>query len=232
MANNALCFSLSIVGFVSPANWYLTIVVDDQERTIHLKRRKLDLSEARAQPTWCFRTTSRKFGLCLSRHGTSRVSTAPLQLDDLPRWKDAKRVLTFQKLETVITIELCALNFGIAILSPSLGLVVAREQNPLLVSLVCDVKVLEVRGIEWKKHDVAQVVVQHAQSPPCYLLVENTKGKAAFSNGDCTFFCDASDMFLKIALQDRKGETFKSARVALDFGGVKSMRVLVVVCLF
>lgn len=250
MLSSSTCFSLTIVNVVSPGSWYITVVVDDVEKTTHVKKRKLaELSESRNQPTWCFRTSSRKFSLCLSRHGTSRVSKAPLELDlDLPVGKDVKRVLSFHKLETVITIELCVFSFGAQsssslhglvvpreLSSPVLpgsaarehgssqGLIVPREQNPLLVSLVCDIKVLEVRGIEWKKHEIAQVVIQHAHSPPCYLSAENTKGKIAYPNADCTFFCDPSDLALKIALQDRRGETFKSARLPLDFAGVKGI---------
>lgn len=222
------CFSLSIAEFKAQSNWHVTIIVDDQpEQTVHLKRRKIGrlAASSKNRPTWCFRSVSPSFGISLSKHGTSRVSTAPLELDDtMPRGKDVKRTLTFSKLEVVLVVELCAMNFGR--IEEEEGAFERKgtpisDANALLLSLVCDVHLLELRGLE---KDVAQVGLQVASAAPCFSVVEETKGRFCFVNGDCSFYCDtlAPDFSLKIAIQDKKGETVKSALLPLELGLSKS----------
>jgi hypothetical protein len=211
-------FSLSVLSFVSSSSWQLTIVVEDSpEESVRLKRRKRD----NLNILFCFTTRSPKLSLFLSRTGTTRVVGAEINLlDDLPFGEDVKRTVTFSKLDVQLCLELCAFNFGTRRKTEDIPAIAAVEANPLLLSLVCDVQLIELRGLDSKRQGVAQVVVQHAQSPVFWsnsIETKHHRQREIFAaNDDCTFFFDATDKALKIALQDKKGETLKSARLPLS----------------
>ena len=211
-------FSVSLVSLDDPAKWTVTLLVlgTVQEETVKVSGKQL--LGAGGRPQVCFSGAAESVLRCrLRRKAAAFEFDVPLEA--LPRGCDFQLKRSFPLITVVL--ELCAFDFG-AEQAAEEGdeAVPVRERNPLLVSMVLDGAVYELRDVRGPKalSDV-EVAAQHASAPlfrssGSYSL---RPGAPTLLHGeDFTFFLDPFERTVAVAVRDKKGEDVLGAAVALD----------------
>jgi hypothetical protein len=197
-------FSVSVVSLDDPAKWDVTLLVvgSGQEETVRASSKQL------IRPQACFSGSGDSVLRCrLRRKAATFEFDVPLAT--LPRGCDYQLKRSFALVTVVL--ELCAFNFGVeqeTLEGEERGPTPVLESNALLVSMVLDGAVYEMRDVRGlKAHSDVEVVVQHASAP----LFRSSgsydvrPGQATLLQGeDFSFFVDPCDTTLAVVVRDKK----------------------------
>ncbi len=207
---------MTVLSLESPKSWTvcLAVVGTDQEETVKTSAKLLQSQK----PQVCFCGSSSDVLRCtLSRKGTTETFDASLGM--LPFGCDVQTKKRLREVEVVL--EMCAFDFGVqqAEREGDGGPATVKEKSAMLVSLVLDATLYELRDVRGAKSGSVEVALQHASAS-----VFRTSGDYAVRPGvpvvmegeDCSFFADLLDRTLSIAVHDKKGDAVMGASVVLS----------------